>query len=197
VEYEADVRLGGRDLSQIAPRAPRSQASVGGKGSAEATALTSRANIITLRRARSRLAFTRNLPTFEYPPPNSDRLLGDSHFSLHHHLKPPAAVDGVELFHAASHGDWPRRLIVAVPPAQASDDPACPGKASARVGVFLPVGLALERWDERLDGVDFRLGEDGQCRQLMFAVTLLGKLDVDAGRPSPSQGQAWLRRRQA
>jgi hypothetical protein len=77
VEHEADVRLGGHDPSQIALRAPRSQASVGGKGSAEATALTSRANIITLRRARSRLAFTPNLPTFEYPPPNSDRLLGE------------------------------------------------------------------------------------------------------------------------
>jgi hypothetical protein len=114
---------------------------------------------------------------------------GDSHFSLQHHLKPPATVDGVELFHAALLGDWPRRLVVAVPTAQASDDPACPGSASAWVGVLLPAGLALERRDERLDGVDFRLGEDGECRQLMFTVTLLGKLDVDAGRPRFREGR--------
>src|ERR1700722_1105707 len=81
------------------------------------------------------------------------RELGDSHFSLQSHFEVSSAVDCVELFHAASHGDWPRRLVVAVPTAQASDDPACPGKAFARMGILLPVGLALERRDERLDGL--------------------------------------------
>ena len=87
--------------------------------------------------------------------------LGDSHISLQFHPELPAAMDSVELLDATPHGDGAWRLVVAVPATEASDDPTRPRQTAGRVRVLPSLGAALEVGNQRLDGVDFRLGEDG------------------------------------
>src|SRR5271163_530769 len=62
--------------------------------------------------------------------------LGDSHISLQLHFELSAVVDRVELFHAPPEGNRPGRLIIAVPPSQARDDPASPREAANRMRFF-------------------------------------------------------------
>ncbi len=67
----------------------------------------------------------------------------------------------LELFHTAPESYWPRAFIVAVPTTEPSDDPACPGKASSRMRVLLASRLSFQRRDERFEGFNLGLREDG------------------------------------
>src|SRR5664279_2721816 len=87
----------------------------------------------------------------------------------------------MELFHAASHSDWSRWLVVAVPSAEPRDDPACGGEAARGMRIALALGLAFQGRAESRERLDFRLAEHGRCRQLRAAVAFLGELDIDAG----------------
>ena len=108
--------------------------------------------------------------------------LGESHISFQLRSEKPSAMDRMELFHTPPecYGSW--RFIVAVPATQASDDPGCARQALHRMRVLLPISLAFERRDERLDGVHLRLGKHCGARKLMFAIALLRQLDIDASR---------------
>src|SRR5580704_328725 len=87
----------------------------------------------------------------------------------------------LELLHTPPESYWSRGFIVAVPTAQACDDPAGPGEASNRMRVLLPFGLSFQCWDERLKCFDLRFREDGRGGQLMFTVALLHQLYIDTG----------------
>src|SRR6202789_809049 len=68
-------------------------------------------------------------------------------------------MDGVELFHAATEGNWPGRLVVAVPPTQPGDDPRSPCETSRLMAVLLSLGAAFRCWPQRSERVDFWLAE--------------------------------------
>src|ERR1700721_1023315 len=104
--------------------------------------------------------FVRHLPL----PPAPSHKLGDSHISLQPHFELPATMDGIELLHAAPEGDRPWRLVIAIPTAQAGDDPTRPGQAADRVRVLLPLGAAFERRDKRLDRDHLWLGKRRRSR---------------------------------
>jgi hypothetical protein len=90
-------------------------------------------------------------------------------------------MNRMELLHPPPESYRSRGFVIAVPPSQARDDPACPGEASWRVRVLLPLGVSLQRWDERFEGFDFRLREDGRSGQLMLAIAFLYQLNINAG----------------
>ena len=89
-------------------------------------------------------------------------------------------MDQVELLHAASHGDRPGRLVVAVSAAQPGDDPSRPGQARDRVRVLLPHGRAFKRRAEQVKRLDLRLAEHVGRGQPVLAVPFLHQLHIDA-----------------
>src|SRR4051794_24508722 len=85
--------------------------------------------------------------------------LGDSHISLLRHSELFAEMDRMELLPAAPEGDRPRRLVVAVPSAQACDDPGRPCETSDGMVILLPLGAAFKRRAECRESVDLGFGE--------------------------------------
>src|SRR5882724_2109258 len=88
----------------------------------------------------------------------------------------PSAIDCREFFEAASIGDWPWRLSVAVPSAEACHDPGSPGEAVGWMGVLLALGFAFEGGAECGEGLDLGLGESGGGGEAIAAVALLDEL---------------------
>ena len=95
----------------------------------------------------------------------------------------------MELLPAAPEGDRPRRLVVAVPSAQACDDPGRPCETSDGMVILLPLGAAFKRRAECRESVDLGFGECIGRRHVIGAVATLGQLDVDAGRFRRHRGE--------
>src|SRR5208282_2217557 len=107
--------------------------------------------------------------------------LGDSHIfsSLGFCSEMPSKIDCIELLEAMADGDRSWRLAVAVPAAEAGDDPGSPGEAVERMGVLLTLGFAFEGGAKCGERFDLRLGESGGGGQTIAAVALLDELDGD------------------
>jgi len=89
----------------------------------------------------------------------------------------------MEVFEAVFEGDGTWRLgrWVAVPPAEAADDPCGPGQAVGRVRVFQAFALGLKLLVEGGKRVDF-VSVEGNGRDLPTAIARLQELDGDDGR---------------
>src|SRR6266480_2477043 len=100
----------------------------------------------------------------------------------HAHIsEAPSCGSGVEVFEAMPHGDgaWRFGRWIAVPAAEAADDPGRPGEAIGRVRVFQPFALGFEilvEGGERCDLVDIEGKPDGL---MVTAITRLQELDGD------------------
>ena len=95
-------------------------------------------------------------------------------------------MDGAEPFHPAAHRNRPRFAIIAVPASKPSDTPCGTGEASRRVRVLLPFCPALQRWDQRVQGCHFGLGEHSRSWFLRAKLVPPGEAG-SSGRPS----RAW------
>src|SRR5258708_33729434 len=73
----------------------------------------------------------------------------------------PPTIDCIELLEAASNGDWPWRLAIAVPTAEARDDPGGPCEAAGGMGVLLAQGFAFGGGAKGGGGLDCRRCEGG------------------------------------
>src|SRR5258708_5378154 len=91
----------------------------------------------------------------------------------------PPTIDCIELLEAASNGDWPWRLAIAVPTAEARDDPGGPCEAAGGMGVLLAQSFAFEGGAKGGEGLDRRRCEGGGGGQAIAAITLLDELDGD------------------
>src|SRR5271166_6363307 len=99
-------------------------------------------------------------------------------------FEPPAFRDGVEVVEAMLECDWAwrSRRRVAVPAAEASDDPGCPGEASPTVWVDLQGGFAFVLGVESGKCDNFVVGKDEAGRFGVLTVPGLGELKGDGGR---------------
>src|ERR1700687_680424 len=87
-----------------------------------------------------------------------------------HIFEAPSYRDGVEVFEAVLHGDgaWRFGRWIAVPAAEAADDPSGPGKAVGRMRVPEPFTLGLEILVEGAERCDL-VGIEGKPDRLIAA----------------------------
>src|ERR1700687_2227051 len=106
--------------------------------------------------AMSAIALTLGVPAFA---------LGHAHI-----FEAPSYRDGVEVFEAVLHGDgaWRFGRWIAVPAAEAADDPSGPGKAVGRMRVPEPFTLGLEILVEGAERCDL-VGIEGKPDRLIAA----------------------------
>src|SRR5271157_645662 len=110
---------------------------------------------------------------FEARLPLPQLALRDAHISEY-----PTFGDGMEIFETPPQGDWSRRLgrRIAVPAAEAPDDPGGPGQAVALVRVLLQRRLAFDLAVEPVEHGDLRLAEGNFGWLATLAVARLHQL---------------------
>ena len=134
--------------------------------------------------------FEWNHPTSSFPRKRESRskrragpwtpafALGDAHM-----FERPSFRDGMEVVEAVLECDraWWSRRRVAVPSAQTSDDPGCPGQASAAVRIDLQRGFAFVLAIESRQRGHLAVGKDEAGGFGVPAVPGLGELKCDGG----------------
>src|SRR5439155_11019691 len=108
-----------------------------------------------------------------------------------HIFEAPSNSDSVKVFETVIDGDgaWRFRRGIAVPAAEAADDPGGPGEAVGRMRVPEPFTLGLEILIEGGERCDL-VGIEGKPDGLMTtAVARLQKLDGDDGRLGSNRDQ--------
>jgi len=105
-------------------------------------------------------------------------VLGHAHIS-----EAPSDHDGVEVFETVFDGDWTRRLgrWIAVPAAEAADDPGGPSETVGRMWILEPFAFGFDILVEGGEGCDFVRIEGEVDRLLAAAIPRLQELDGNDG----------------
>src|SRR5215510_1884751 len=122
---------------------------------------------VDLRRDSEPASFVSTLMSSALPTTRRDSLsptgLRDSHIVLGHSNRVACGHCG-QFVPARPHGLWTGGLIVAVPSAEAGDDPGEPSERSCFIGVPLACGVSFEGRANGFSGDDDVLIDDVGCR---------------------------------